>query len=208
MGRPDRMGLMVALALFAGCSGTAMARDYAPPASWREMATANDRERIRGWRDAWTKALAKIDASGQSASLAPLGALMQPDAAQPDPAPPPGDYLCHVYKLGAKEPGTANFTTYPSFTCRVTQEKDMLSLAKLDGVQKPVGFLFPGDESRMIFLGTMMLGDERRPLNYGRDPERDMVGAFERVGTNRWRLVLPFPRWESTLDVFELVPKG
>ncbi|ARS27000.1 DUF4893 domain-containing protein [Sphingomonas sp. KC8] len=208
MGRPDMLGLFAVLALVAGCAGTTAAKELDPPHSWREMATSADRERIRDWRGAWTTALAQVDASGQSARLAALGPLMLPDSAQPGPALPPGDYSCNVYKLGAKDANAADFTRSPSFTCRVTREKDMLSFAKLDGSQKPVGFLFPADETRMIFLGTMMLGDERRPLDYGRDPERDMAGALERVGPNRWRLVLPFPRWESTLDVVELVPKG
>jgi hypothetical protein len=34
------------------------------------------------------------------------------------------------------------------------------------------------------------------------------VGLFERVGPQRWRLVMPYPRWESTIDVMELVPAG
>jgi hypothetical protein len=45
-------------------------------------------------------------------------------------------------------------------------------------------------------------------LPYGRDAERDMVGILERVGTARWRIAFPYPRWESLIDVIELVPKG
>ncbi|WP_152998778.1 DUF4893 domain-containing protein, partial [Sphingopyxis sp. H115] len=30
----------------------------------------------------------------------------------------------------------------------------------------------------------------------------------ERIGDNRWRLVLPAPAYESLLDVIELVPAG
>ena len=58
----------------------------------------------------------------------------------------------------------------------------------------------------MIFLGTMVLGDEKRALEYGRDSARDMAGALERVGERRWRLILPYPRFESMMDVIELVP--
>ena len=58
----------------------------------------------------------------------------------------------------------------------------------------------------MIFLGTLQLGDEALAYRYSRDRERDMIGQFERVGDNRWRLVLPFPHFESQLDVIELVP--
>ena len=57
-----------------------------------------------------------------------------------------------------------------------------------------------------IFLGTLALGDEARPMPYGRDLRRDMAGFVERIGEARWRLVLPFPGFQSTLDVMEIVP--
>ena len=43
-------------------------------------------------------------------------------------------------------------------------------------------------------------------MQYGRDPDRDLAGWVERIGDNRWRLILPYPIYESTLDVLELVP--
>jgi hypothetical protein len=52
----------------------------------------------------------------------------------------------------------------------------------------------------------MELGDEKRPMRYGRDVNRDMAGLIERIGPQRWRVVLPYPRFESVLDVVELVP--
>ena len=66
--------------------------------------------------------------------------------------------------------------------------------------------IFPGDPMREVFLGTLVLGDERRAMQYGRDPDRDVAGFVERIGPARWRLVLPRPAFESTLDVIELVP--
>ena len=33
-----------------------------------------------------------------------------------------------------------------------------------------------------------------------------MAGYVERVGEKRWRLVLPWPKFESIVDVVELVP--
>ena len=51
-----------------------------------------------------------------------------------------------------------------------------------------------------------MFGDEIRALGYARDAGRDVAGALERVGPQRWRLILPYPRFESTLDVVELIP--
>jgi hypothetical protein len=172
---------------------------------WREIATDGDRARISRWRDGWTSALAKARAAGYGAQIATQGTLFQPDAALSGPTPPPGDYRCRVTKLGAQD-GGLDYITYPAFTCRIAMEKDVLSFTKLDGSQRPCGLLFPGDDIRMVFLGTLMLADERRALEYGNDPDRDMVGALERIGPRRWRLVLPWPKWESTLDVIELVP--
>ncbi len=58
----------------------------------------------------------------------------------------------------------------------------------------------------MVFLGVLELGDETRPHVYGRDELRDMAGTFERIGEARWRLVLPYPHFESLVDVIEIVP--
>ena len=52
----------------------------------------------------------------------------------------------------------------------------------------------------------MVLGDETRAYQYGRDPERDLAGWVERIGERRWRVIFPYPHYESTLDVIELVP--
>lgn len=198
------------MALLASCGGRdRVAEAPRPPAaspSWRTIATDADRTRIRNWRETWMQALAKARAGGKGAELAAQGVLLQPDAALANPAPPAGDYRCRTLKIGAQGAGGLDYVAYPPFRCRIAVEGDVLSLTKVDGSQRPVGLLFPADSQRMIFLGTMMLGDERMALNYGRDLERDMAGAFERVGPHRWRLVLPRPRWESLLDVMELVP--
>ncbi len=52
----------------------------------------------------------------------------------------------------------------------------------------------------------MALGNEDVPLAYGENAARDMAGIFERYGDFRYRLVVPWPRQDSKLDVFELVP--
>jgi hypothetical protein len=57
-----------------------------------------------------------------------------------------------------------------------------------------------------VLLGAMVFSDETRPIGYGRDAGRDLAGLVERVNRHRWRVVLPYPRFESTLDVVELIP--
>jgi hypothetical protein len=77
----------------------------------------------------------------------------------------------------------------------------------LNGSQRPVGVLFPDHDRRLIFLGTLQLGDEAAAIRYGRDTERDLVGLVERIGPRRWRIGFPAPHFESLLDVIELVPR-
>jgi hypothetical protein len=111
-------------------------------------------------------------------------------------------------KLGAKSPGLLDFVAYPAFTCRVAQQGARQSLTKLTGSQRQVGLIFPADALRQVFLGTLVLGDESRALQYSRDQERDVAGFIERIGPERWRLLMPRPHFESQMDVLELVPAG
>lgn len=173
---------------------------------WQQVVNSGDRERLRDWRSAWTEALRQARAGGYGTQVASEGALLQPDAALPGPAIPDATYRCRVVKLGARSEGLLPFIAYPYFTCRVRAEADVQGFAKLSGSQRQVGLIFPHDQLRSVFLGTLVLGDEARAMQYGADPERDVVGYLERVGPNRWRLVLPRPRFESLVDVVELVP--
>jgi hypothetical protein len=204
------MPICAALAL-GGC-GLAAPMTPAEPVergvSWREMATDEDRERLRGWRDAWVKALGKARAAGHGAEIVREGALLHPDSALPWSGLPEGQYRCRVIKLGAKSLGMLDYVSYPTFGCRIRADNGVLSFAKLTGSQRPTGRFLPDNGKRMIFLGTLQLGDESVALRYGRDRERNMAGVVERIGERRWRLALPFPHFESTLDVLELIPAG
>ena len=202
--------IFAALAL-GGCSRSvteSAPMSAAARSDWRDIATESDRNRIRQWRTAWVQALAKAQAAGHAADIAREGSLLQPDAALPWASPPAGPYRCRVIKIGAKSQGLLNYVAYPAFDCRLRAENGVLSFAKLTGSQRPIGLLFPDTGTRMVFLGTLQLGDEKLALQYGRDRERDMAGVLERIGDNRWRLVLPFPHFESTVDVLELVPRS
>ena len=202
------IALCAALAL-AGCAS----RDSAPaqvmeaaPLDWRSIATEQDRERLREWRTAWVQALRKAQTAGFGPTVGREGVLLQPDAAAAWQEPPDGDYRCRMIKIGAQRAGMLDYVPYPAFNCRIRREGPLVSFAKLTGSQRPIGHLLPTTGDRMIFLGTLQLGDETRALEYGRDRDRDMAGLFERIGDQRWRLVLPYPRFESTIDVLEIVP--
>lgn len=175
---------------------------------WRATATDADKERIRGWYSSWQAALADARAKGNGADIDREGVLLQPMAALPNPHLPAGDYRCRTVKVGAQGRGGLGYVGYGWFRCRVAPEQGLSSLTKLSGSQRPVGLIFPDNLKRQIFLGTLELGDEKMAINYGSDRMRDMAGLVERIGDNRWRLVLPAPAYESLLDVIELVPAG
>ncbi len=204
-----RVCIIVAFGLVAAGGPAWAGRDSTiAPLDWKHVATPADMDRIKAWRTAFVKALDNARARGHGANIAREGALLDPDAAMGGAGPAPGQYRCRVIKLGTKSPAMPAYTVYPDFACTVADEGEVLSFAKIGGSQRPVGLIFPGDERRQIFLGTMMLGDETRPMDYGRDAMRDMAGAVERIGPNRWRLILPYPNFESVMDVIELVPQA
>lgn len=203
-----RPSLLVAL-IFATPAAIS-AQEVVPPAAdatWRSVATRSDRDRLRNWRDAWIEALRDVRDGENRGEIARGGALFEPDFSLPGAAPPPGDYDCRTIKLGAARPGLLDFIAYPNFRCRVRMRGGRLEFVKLTGSQRPAGFFFPDNSRRMIFLGTLSLGDERRALRYGRDRERDLIGLLERVGPRRWRIAFPYPHFESLLDVIELTPR-
>lgn len=198
--------------LLAGC--TTMSRQLdregalvdSPASDWRAVATPADRTRLRDWRSTFMMALKTARAAGKGSEIDAEGVLLRPDAALPSPGLLAGTYACRTIKIGAKQPGLLDFLAYPAFACRVGGEGKLPTLVKLTGSQRPVGRIYPGDPLRSVFLGTLMLGDEARAMQYGGDRDRDMAGYIERIGPQRWRLILPRPAYESQLDVLELVP--
>ena len=196
--------------LLAACAspGTGPAEAVPKEAPWRSVATDADRERLREWRTAWLKALASAGSAGHGSEIGAEGALLQPDSALDGVAPPVGNYRCRTIKLGAKGEGNLAFVAYPAFACRIGSGDGIRDFEKSTGSQRPIGRLFPENDRRMVFLGTLQLGDERGTLRYGHDIDRALAAHLERVGERRWRLVFPYPHFESVVDVIELIPEG
>ena len=86
----------------------------------------------------------------------------------------------------------------PHSPAACSQERNLQGFAKLTGSQRHVGLIFPSDALRQVFLGTLVLGDEARAMQYGSDPDRDVAGFVERIGPKRaggW--CCPTPHFES-----------
>jgi hypothetical protein len=174
--------------------------------AWKKVATVEDEERLARVNAAWQQALTEAGKNSTS-EIKKEGVLLKPAAALPRPAPTPGSYNCRLIKLGQATPKTRAYESFKPFFCYVEVEGDLLTIVKQTGSQRPAGRLWEDDdESRLIFLGSLALGDENQPLAYGDDPKRNMAGVFERIAPFRWRLVIPWPQSNSKLDVFELTP--
>jgi len=201
-------------AMAAACTPTpkprpaAIVEVEAPPKSeaWKNVATPADEDRIQRIGLAWASALADAKKSNER-DVHEEGNLLLPRAALARPAPTPGSYYCRLIKLGKAAPKAPAFEKFKPFFCYVEVEGDLLTIVKQTGDTRPAGRLWEDDMSdRLIFLGSLALGNEEQPLAYGDNPKRDMAGVLERIRPFVWRLVIPWPQNDSKLDVFELTP--
>jgi hypothetical protein len=204
-----RAGFLIAALL--GCSSCSVIEQPAGliprwTTAWKEVVTEDDRERLADWRSTFVSAVEAATKAGHGSEIAHEGALLQPDAALGAPAIPDGLFRCRIIKLGPKSEGNLPYVAYPAFYCRVKAERGLQHFNKFGGSQRYVGLIFPADAVHQVFLGTLVLGDETRALQYGQDQLRDIAGYLDRIGPDRWRLVMPKPNFESELDVMELVP--
>ena len=200
--------ILLALVALAGCNTIRRSTSMFPNLSrdWRQVATQDDEKRLRDWRSDFIAALAAARRAGHGAEIDREGALLQPDAALPGGTLANGVYRCRLVRVGAKAAGDRDYAASGPLTCRVSQDGRLQALFVLGGVQRQVGLVFPGDAVRQVFLGTLMLPGESRAMQYGADENRDVAGYVERIGPDRWRLIIPAPHFDSLLDVVELVP--
>jgi hypothetical protein len=175
--------------------------------AWMAIASSSDAQRLANITGAWAAGLADARKAGFVTAVRDEGTLLKTDAALPRPAPTPGSYNCRLVRLGSTGKGTPAFEKFKPFFCYVEVEGNLLTIVKQTGSSRPAGRLWDDDnDRRLIFLGSLALGDEEQPLAYGDNPKRDMAGILERIGPFRWRLVIPWPQDGARLNVFELTP--
>lgn len=209
-------GTLVAMAAVSGCatkpklpSGVTPTVEVGAPLkseAWKQVATPADEDRLARMGLAWQEALDEARKSNAN-DVKREGKLLMPRAGLPRPDPTPGSYNCRLVKVGKANAKGKAFETFKPFFCYVQIDEDLLTIVKQTGSQRPAGRLYEDDDAtRLIFLGSLALGDEQQPVAYGDDPKRDMAGVFERIAPFKWRLVIPWPQSTSKLDVFELTP--
>ena len=176
-------------------------------ADWRQVASAADASALGRLDQAWRLARAEAEDAGFAAQVEALGPLVDPNAGQAGRLQPgSGAYRCRTIKLGAKSPGGAAYVAYPFFRCTVELSPGGdLVLTRLTGSQRSRGLLYPDTDRRLVFIGAQAWGDETGYPAYGERRERDQIGVFERIGPERWRLVIPWPKQEAKLEILELV---
>lgn len=184
----------------AGAPPAAAIAPAAPQPEWRTLARANDAT----WLDALDVGRVAVAARLSRAARARLEgeapALLGPalDHVQPTP----GSYKCRLIRLGG-DAGRAGYRAFKDFFCYVRgEEGGKLSFVKQTGSELPAGWLYPDDDTRMVFLGTRAGGVDA-PIRYGNDPANDLAGILERTGPFRWRLTLPAGRG---LSFYEITP--
>src|SRR5205814_3723990 len=118
--------------------------------AYKQVISENDRMRLRDWRKSFESGLDAARKAGHAADIAREGALLDPDAALAGPALPNGMYRCRVIKLGAQSGETREYLATPIFTCRVRQERQLQRFGVLNGSQRYLGLVFPGDAIRNV----------------------------------------------------------
>lgn len=221
MKSPAKFGAVMLLAAgLAGCARTPPPQalgavvEVAPapdpgvlPTDWKQVATKADLDRISRIDAAWTTGLAEARGGKYASDIEKEGSLLDPAAALPRPAMPPGTYRCRVIKLGFGTSGRRSaFQSFKPFTCFVSVEDSLLIFIKATGSDLPAGRLWEDGETRLVFLGATAAKLGAPALAYSADPARDRSGVVERVGDFRWRLVSPWQSKDARIDVMELVP--
>ncbi len=203
-----RTPCLLALTVLAACSHREprLGLDKPVGPGWQRVIRDDDRKRLSGLWNAWTHSLEEVQAAGQGKAVAALGPVAMPEAGRSAAFPAPGLYRCRTVKLGRRGDmrGTV-LSTGPFEACTLAvDDRGGLQFQEQVAGRRIAGRLYP-DGDRMIFLGSMALGQEMGVMAYGTDADRDQVGVLRAVGDRRWRLELPWPRWESNLDLIEIV---
>lgn len=163
----------------------------------QKIITASDRQKLEKYGETRKKA---IDESrkGAVADIAALDGELAKSIISFKGFDMTGKWQCRTIKVG----GIGDLVVYDWFKCRVTDDGSGWRLEKTSGSQRTAGRFYDDDDKRLIYLGSLFIaGDPVKP--YGSGPETDQVGYAFRTGPKAWRIEMPAPYYESTLDILE-----
>jgi hypothetical protein len=173
---------------------------------WRERATAADIERLEKWKEALEIGRSGVTGAGQGALLAARSPLFKTDAALAGSDIPQGLYNCSITKLDGDADGGLPYIAYPAFKCRIVDQNGRKHFTKLTGSQRTIGWIDKAAGNQSVYLGSLIYHYENALVPYGQTAKRDQAAVVQRIGSKRWRMIFPFPAYESKVDVMELTP--
>lgn len=179
----------------------------AAQAGWQQTASQFDQQRLARIDESRTKALSE---AGQGAPAHDLAIIHRVMDARGEPASARsllGNYRCRTIKLGGITPDVI----YSWFRCRISMKGGGPYLEKLTGSQYTNGYLYPKGDGRYVYLGGSSVIGEPRHAYSGNGatvgapvtPD-DQIGLLTKIGPGHFRLEMPYPLQESTMDVLEL----
>jgi hypothetical protein len=161
--------------------------------------TPKDLGRLASFAKARSDAIAEAESGGEAADIAVLHGVLAGEEQPIRGVDIRGEYRCRTVKLG----GLLPLTIYSWFSCVIGEDDLGYFLEKTSGSQQLTGHFIDDTETSLIFYGAGHYSDEA-PREYGDDPEENIVGRMVKVGSNRYRLEMPLPHFESNFDILEL----
>lgn len=163
----------------------------------QKIITASDRQKLEKYGETRRKALDE-SRKGAPADIAVLDGVLARPLISFQGFDMTGRWQCRTIKVG----GLGDLVVYDWFRCLVTDDGSGWRLEKTSGSQRTAGRFYDDDERRLIYLGSLFIaGDPVTP--YGSGPQTDQVGYAFRTGARAWRIEMPAPYYESTLDILE-----
>lgn len=157
-----------------------------------------DSTRMGQFDTARSRGLGEALLSTDADERAIVAALFAPGT-EPIEALPDGNYRCRTIKLG----GILPLVTYNYFACRISE--DGTRIEKTSGSQRFTGTFSPSGDA-LFYRGALHYNNDPA-MAYGDNAEMDQVGCLYKVsGQEVYRLEKPYPLFESTHDVIELIP--
>ncbi len=188
------------LSLFLALSGVLASGSAFADGVVQKLMTPADKARVENYDETRKKALDEArsgDADARDLNILdevlsrPVVAFSDKDLT--------GNWQCRTIKVGGD---FGALVIYGWFRCKVSDDGSGWMLEKLTGSQRTKGRFYDDGAKRAIYLGSFFVqGDPARP--YGSGPKTDQVGYAFRTGDKAWRIELPAPYYESTLDILE-----
>ncbi|SEB39215.1 protein of unknown function [Nitratireductor aquibiodomus] len=160
--------------------------------------TYRDAARLDAYARMRTEAFRQAKAGGASADVALLDEIDQRPERSFEDFDLTGKWQCRTIKTG----GLAPLVVYDWFRCQVNDDGAGWVLEKLTGSQRTRGRFFTDGDSRLIYLGSYFVKDDRPP-RYGSGRNSDQVAYVFRGKDDGWRMEFPAPERESVLDILE-----